>query len=301
MKTLAFGEILWDKIEGQYYPGGTALNFAGHMAQLGGTARMISRVGDDDLGRRAQDYLDEKGILRDTVGISSRPTGTVDVFLKDGLPDYIIHEETAWDHITLSEARLEEIRKSSLDCFYFGTLAQRSPENRLLLKKLRPLLPSAPRFCDVNIRQNYYSRTVVQESLEHCDILKLNDEEQPLLSRLLYESDLPAESFFSRLLADYPLRLILFTRGKDGADCLSRSSTLHQDCGSVPVADTVGAGDSFSAGFMYAYHHSGDPETALSFAVRLADFVVSSRGALPAYSPALRQEAAALFSKTPGS
>lgn len=296
-RALAFGEILWDIIDGVPYIGGATFNLLAHMSKMGADAYMISALGDDDLGKRALTEVKQLNINTPYIKrYSGFPTGTVDVFIdSQGQPDFSIHEETAWDHIELDEESRSAILNDTWDAFCFGTISQRTESNRSLLHLLLSQIHSRHFFYDVNLRQSYYDRSWIEPLLEHSTILKLNDQEVIVLSRMFYQEDLGMEEFAVRLSADFSLEVVLITRGGEGALIYDGKSFSSTGCEDVPIADTVGAGDSFSAGFLTAYLAGYDALQAAQFAGRVADFVVTQTGAVPEYPEELESDLRLLY------
>ncbi len=288
MKVACFGELLFDHIEGVYYLGGAPTNFAGHCAKLGAQSYLITAIGDDELGARGFKEATSQGIRPDFISTVEEPTGTVEVTLEDGIPSYDI-AFSAWDHISFSEGQKEAISEIDLDLFYFGSLAQRSQANRDFLFDLLSRIKFKEAFLDVNLRQEFYSTEILKNSFTYATIIKVNDEELPIISKMLFEVELEPHDFFMRIAQEYAIQTLILTCGKDGAYYYTDDIEGHVIPNDVKVVDTVGAGDSFSAGFMSALFQTGDVEKAVIFATYLADFVVSSQGALPDY-PARIQE-----------
>jgi fructokinase len=299
-RALTFGEILWDIIEGEPYIGGAPFNLAAHLTRMGGEVSMVSALGDDDLGRRAREKALSFGINTEFVSESTdSPTGTVDVFLDaDGHPDYTIHEGTAWDRLAIPEPLLGKLILREWDVICFGTLAQRSSVNRSLLSDILSQATSRHVFYDVNLRQEYYTAEWITDSLAGSTIVKLNDDEVREISSLLYadriQSPADEEAFVRKMAADYGLDSVLVTRGSGGALVYSGGVFGTTECADVEIADTIGAGDSFGAGFLAAYLCGRTALESARLASRVADFVVSRRGAIPAYTDELAAEIARL-------
>ncbi len=286
VKALSFGEILWDIIEGTAHIGGAPFNLAAHIAALGGRASILSGVGRDDLGRKAVREAERMGMDVSLISIDPElPTGKVLVSLDSaGKPEYDIVRPVAWDNIAPEKDALAAVEEGGWDLFIFGTLAQRSESNRRVLKEILNRSEARERFFDVNLRLDYFSAEIVRDSLESTTILKLNDEEVPVVSRLLWNEAADEEIFCGRLMEQFPVRLICITRGKEGSSLYDGKKWYHEPVVEVPVKDTVGAGDSFSAGFLTALLKGESPEEALRFASRLSSFVAGSDGAVPDYS-----------------
>jgi fructokinase len=286
MKILCFGEVLWDHIEEKYHLGGAPLNFAAHSAQFGSESYIISAVGNDELGKRTLEEVKKVHVKTDFIESVDYPTGVVEVTMSSGIPSYEIIKGTAWDHISPSSGQLDQLKNTDWDLFYLGSLAQRSQGNfSLLHDRLLTELKAKIVFFDVNLRQSYYNKEIIETTLNHTTILKLNDEELPTISTLLHEEELPPVPLFMRLSSKFPkLDMIILTRGPEGADIITpeglRSFPIESD---VTVIDTVGAGDSYSGAFCFAWFHTKDLEISARFAQDVADRVVSQAGALPDY------------------
>ena len=280
MDFLSFGEILFDVFPDKATLGGAPLNVAGHMTKLGLKGAILSALGDDDYGKRAMEEI--KALGMDTSYISTTPfeTGKAMITLNGKNADYEFNSPCAWDNIPY----LPLPEKVSL--IYYGTLAQRSEGSRETLKRVLREVSSDHRFFDVNIRKHFYSDEIIREGVEAATILKLNDEEEEIvLSSLgIKERGL---SGLEKLYRDYSLDLILLTCGKDGTMCY-KDKWYRVPCASVPVVDTVGAGDSLSAGFLARYIKTGDLERSLIAGSHIADFVVTQRGAIPEYDEELK-------------
>lgn len=296
ISALSFGEILWDIIEGEAHIGGAPFNLAAHLVKMGAQAYMISSVGTDVLGRRAEDFIAKLGIDPAYITVQKEhPTGSVDVFLDGhGHPDYAIHECTAWDNLDISEDALRSISARSWDVFCFGTLAQRSDKNRAYLGMLLDGIRARHIFYDMNLRQSYYRREWIEHSLSHATIVKLNDDEAIHIADMLCGESIEKKEnlypFIKALASDYEIDVIVLTLGKDGAIAYKNGVYSESTCGDVAVVDTVGAGDSFSAGFLFSLLSGADVGAAAKFAAKIADFVVSHRGAIPEYTHEQRRE-----------
>ena len=285
MKALCFGEILWDVNGETRTLGGAPLNVAGHIRRLGGESAVVSAVGDDELGRMTLEAIDRLGVDRSLVRISEYGTGVAEVTLADGIPSYAFNEPCAWDDITVSDSEMERLGKDHFDAVIYGTLASRSSVSRDTLFKLLDRIDASEFFFDVNIRLSFYSDDLIREGLERATILKMNDDEVPIVASAIGSSE---DDIIPSLFSMPRLRRILITRGKHGSDCYERDASFHAGTGSVKVVDTVGAGDSLSAAFLYFLASGQDAGTALSKASLLADYIVTQRGAIPEYDDATR-------------
>lgn len=288
MKVLSFGEILWDIIAGRKHLGGAPFNFAAHMAQCGAKTSIISRLGKDDLGKEAAAEALSHDVNTSFIQWDEKhPTGTVDVILDNGQPDYTIHAPVAYDFIDYKELA-PKLDDQEFDVFYFGSLAQRNLISRNALKNILSKHTFDYIFYDVNLRKDGYTTEIVQDSLNLCNVLKLNHTEVPVISQLIYKDDLPIEEFCSRMTSDYELELIIITAAEKGC-YIFEADKLHLVPGkAVEVADAVGAGDSFSAAFMYSYFQSGKALASAGIANQVGGFVASQHGAIPAYSEEIK-------------
>ncbi len=283
MKVLAFGEILWDIIEGENHLGGAPFNFAAHVVKCGGESAIISAVGDDQLGKLAIEEARMLGVDVSLIAtLPDKPTGTVDVFLKDGQPDYTIHEEVAFDAIARPDVK--RIQNNSFDVFYFGSLAQRDSKTRESLQWILDTVKFKHVFYDINIRKNYFSKEIVEYSLRHCTVFKINDAEAQTISNLFYNRFLSIEDFAKKIAQDFKLEVIIITAADKGCYILKDNVFTHVSAEIIKLVDAVGAGDSFSAAFMTSYFKNNDEKKAALIANKVGGFVAGSRGAIPAYS-----------------
>ncbi len=290
MKALSFGEILWDIFPDSRCLGGAPLNVAGHLARLGVEACIVSALGKDPLGSEALELMKANHI--DTRYVESLPdieTGFTRIKLTAGIPEYEFNFPCAWDSIALAPRHKEAILAEKWDVFCFGTLSQRSETSRVTLREILQKIDPAIVFCDINLRKQFYSREILEWSLEHSDILKMNDEESPIVSSLLRESAVFDEKeLYAWLIEKFALKGILVTRGKKGVSAYFDGKEYAHTPSDVKVVDTVGAGDSFSAAFLVSLFTGKSIPRALELATDLADFVVSRSGALPEYDQAIR-------------
>lgn len=288
MKVLAFGEILWDIIEGNEHLGGAPFNFAAHMAQCGNNAFIVSRLGNDDLGRRAFNRskvhdVDVSLIQWDEL----YPTGVVDVELKNGQPDYVIRANAAYDYIS-EDHILDFLAQNYFDVFYFGSLVQRNPVSMQALHAILSRNQFKHIFYDVNLRKSGYSEQIVKDSLAVCTILKLNSEEVGTISQMLTGSNLPNREFCKYVKTRHPsISLIIITAAENGC-FIYESELLYIPGTPVDVCDAVGAGDAFSAAFMHIYAASGHAARAAKIANQVGGFVATRAGAIPEYSLGIR-------------
>ncbi len=287
MRVLAFGEILWDIFlhEDRKEIGGAPFNFAAHMARMGAESSIASALGADTLGVQALKKAEEFGVASEYISVTDKPTGYCEVTLKDGKPSYRLAENVAYDYIP------KQSIKGKYDALYMGTLAQRNRASRETLSTLIRETEVRETFFDINIRPPFYTRAVLEQSLGQASILKLSREEKDFLSVLgIPESN--TEQLCLRLKQEYPLKYILITMDKDGAalfDCTGERF-IYSKKPTGRVISTVGAGDSFSACFLYNYMNGRDLRQCLERAVTLSDYVVTRLGAVPEYGCELLKE-----------
>lgn len=284
MKILVFGEILWDIFGDKKEIGGAPFNFAAHAAKLGADVYMVSALGNDELGKDALSFARKYGIHTDYVALTEKPTGFCKVTLDGEKPRYELVTGVAYDAIPCPEAN------STYDAFYFGTLAQRNPASRAALEQLLDRVCAKEVFFDINIRQNFYSKAVVENSLKRTTILKISREEMQVFTELGLADASSPEKLCLSLAEKYPLKIILVTLDKDGALLYTKKGFLYSRKPESRVVSTVGAGDSFSACFLVNYLNGADLEVCLDRAVTLSDYVVTQLGAVPEYEEGLKSK-----------
>lgn len=281
------GELLWDVFPSHKRLGGAPANFAYHCRQLGARAYPVSCVGSDDLGLAVRDELRKMGADASYVLESDTfPTGTVRVTLNDkGKPSYQIFENVAWDHIPFTSG-LKALAET-LDAVCFGSLSQRSPVSRETIRSfLRHMPENALKIFDVNLRQSYFSKEHVEDSLRLASALKLSDEELPVLAGYF---DLPGDVMaqLNGLRERFDLKLVAYTRGPDGS-VLMRGEEVDDAPGLEGLAvDSVGAGDSFTASLCMGTLKGWPLSKVNLFANQVATFVCSQKGATPPLPPHL--------------
>ena len=285
---LGVGELLWDLLPSGKQPGGAPANFAYHARELGADALVISRVGNDPLGREILDHLAGLGLRTD--GISTDPvipTGAVVVSLdQQDKPAYTIQEPSAWDFI---EARQDILRQAAqAEAVCFGSLAQRHPDACAAITAVITATPSsALRIFDVNLRQNYWSPELIRRSLKLANVLKLNDEELPLVAGALGVTG--DESSALRQIADrFQLRAVALTKGAKGSVLLAGDTMVSRGVSRQTVVDTVGAGDAFTAALAVGLLRGCSLAEIQKVATEVAGYVCSFPGATPALSKTLR-------------
>jgi fructokinase len=278
---LGLGEILWDLLPGGKQLGGATANFAFHAHALGAQAVPVSRIGNDPLGEEILDRLSCLGLPLSGIQVdSAAPTGTVEVELLDGGQHrFTIHENVAWDRIEADGPALALAARADAVCF--GTLAQRCQASRSgILALIAAVPPEALQIFDINLRQHYFSRDVILHSLEIADVLKINDEELPVVAQMLALRG--AETDQLAQLADrYSLRMAALTRGERGSVLLAGDRISEAEGITVEVVDTIGAGDAFTAAMALGWLAGWDLDTINRRANAVASYVCTQSGATP--------------------
>jgi len=282
MKTIiGIGEILWDVFPERKILGGAPANFAYHASQFGHEGYAISAIGKDELGKEILDTLAEKKGLSYLIESVDYPTGTVQVTLdSEGVPQYEICENVAWDNIPFVRQSEELARNCSAVCF--GSLAQRSNVSRTSIHRFLDLVPSdAYKIFDINLRQHFYSKEIIHESLLRCNVLKINDDEVLEVARLFNCQNLSEQEVCAFLLKEYNLDIVVETKGAVGSYVLTATESSYIDTPKVNVADTVGAGDSFTGAFVAALLDGKSIKDAHQLAVEVSAYVCTQHGAMP--------------------
>lgn len=279
-KIIGLGEVLYDVLPTGPKLGGAPANFAYHASQFGFDAYTISAVGNDILGDHVFKTFDENG-LKYIIPRVSYPTGTVNVDLNEqGLPTYVFTPNVAWDHLKFTP----EIEAAAKDCraVCFGTLAQRSEESRQTINKFLDATPAdCLKIFDINLRGNFYTKEIIQESTTHADILKINDEELVRWGRMFDYPSLDMKNKCWLILEKYNLKMIVLTCGINGSYVFTPKQKSFQTTPKVEVADTVGAGDSFTGSFTAAILSGMPIKEAHKLAVEVSAYVCTQEGAMP--------------------
>ena len=245
---IGLGELLFDELPDGKRPGGAPANVAVIASGLGLKTALISAVGNDQSGNELIEKLQSFGVTTSLIARNTYPSGRVKVTLDHGIPSYEICLDSAWDHIPWTGQALDAL--NNCDAAVFGSLAQRSPESGSNIPKLLSESRARWKIFDMNLRQNFYSRELLQKSLEIADILKISDEELPQAAEAL---NLPQQPDFilSQLKTQYNLQEIIFTRGAKGSTIISANEVVETPAYTMgALADTVGAGDAFLAGYI---------------------------------------------------
>lgn len=276
------GEALWDVLPEGKKIGGAPANFAYHVSQFGLTSCVVSAVGPDALGKEIQENLTSKG-LNHLIAEVPYPTGTVQVEIDQaGVPQYEIKENVAWDNIPYT-AQLEALAKRT-QAVCFGSLAQRNVVSRETIDRFLDSMPQTEDSLvvfDVNLRQGFYNKEILCNSMRRCNILKINDEELVTVSRMFGYPGIDLQDKCWILMGKYNLKMLILTCGINGSYVFTPGNVSFQPTPKVEVADTVGAGDSFTAAFIASILKGKSVAEAHSIAVRTSAFVCTKEGAMP--------------------
>ena len=278
---VGMGEALWDMLPEGKQMGGAPANFAYHVSQFGFDSYVASAVGNDDLGREILSNYHEKQ-LSHVIATVPYPTGTVQVELDaEGVPCYNIKEGVAWDNIPYTTALDELAHRTRAVCF--GSLAQRSIVSRETINSFLDAMPKEGtlKIFDINLRQNFYTKEIVRSSMRKCNILKINDEELVTISRMFGYPGIDLQDKCWLLLGKYNLRMLILTCGVNGSYVFTPGKVSFVETPIVPVADTVGAGDSFTAAFTAFILRGASIEEAHKRAVEVSAYVCTQNGAMP--------------------
>ena len=279
---VGIGEALWDVLPEGKKIGGAPANFAYHVSQFGLESCAVSAVGDDELGKEIRSNFEEKK-LQTLIETVPYPTGTVQVEIdKLGVPQYDIKENVAWDNIPFTPQIEELAHRTKAICF--GSLAQRSKVSRNTIDQFIEAMPKTEDTLivfDVNLRQSFYSRDVLDRSMKRCNVLKINDEELITISRMLGYQGTDLQSKCWILLGRYHLKMLILTCGVNGSYVFTPGSMSFIATPKVKVADTVGAGDSFTGAFVACILKGLSVADAHQKAVNVSAFVCTQRGAMP--------------------
>lgn len=286
---VGMGEALWDVLPEGKKIGGAPANFAYHVSQFGLPSRVVSAVGNDPLGREIVENFTSKG-LNHLIEEVPYPTGTVQIEIDPaGVPQYDIKENVAWDNIPYT-ARLEALAGQTR-AVCFGSLAQRNVVSRDTINRFLDAIPQTADSLvvfDVNLRQGFYTKEILCNSMKRCNILKINDEELVTVSRMFGYPGIDLQDKCWILLGKYNLRMLILTCGINGSYVFTPGNVSFQPTPKVEVADTVGAGDSFTAAFIASLLKGKSVTEAHALAVRTSAFVCTRKGAMPELPPDLR-------------
>lgn len=279
---VGIGEALWDILPEGKKLGGAPANFAYHASQFGLQSRVVSAIGDDKLGNEILENFQDKG-LQTLIEKVPYPTGTVQVQLDtEGVPCYEIKENVAWDNIPFTDELKQLAKKTCAVCY--GSLAQRNVVSRETINAFLDTMPNGKgqyKVFDINLRQGFYTKEILCSSMERCNILKINDEELVTVSRMFGYPGIDLQDKCWILLAKYNLDMLILTCGVNGSYVFTPGNVSFVETPKVQVADTVGAGDSFTAAFISAVLKGKTVKEAHQLAVNVSAHVCTQNGAMP--------------------
>jgi len=288
-RIVALGEVLWDMIGAEKHVGGAPFNFAFHASQFGHDAAIVSRVGNDALGRELLQAINQLGLSSAHIQVDlSHPTGTVNISVNlFGEPTFQIVENVAWDYIAAPQAQHELVR--SADVLWFGTLAQRSTVSRESIRELLETARGARRdiliVCDLNLRQRFYSPELIRDSLGLCRVLRLNDDELKIVKGLFGRSRVADRDFAGELMDTFGILLIAVTHSGRGCTLHTPDAEVRAPGLVVDVADTVGSGRAFTAAMVTKLLEGAPFAEVARYANLAGAYVATQPGATPRFSP----------------
>jgi fructokinase len=286
---VGLGEVLWDLLPGGPQLGGAPTNFACQVGALGARAMIVTRIGDDELGGQVMRRFTQLNLPPETVQIDlTRATGTVSVTVDErGVPSYTFAEDAAWEQLAATNVALQSVRTAHAVCF--GTLAQRSPISREAIQRLVAAAPAdALKIFDINLRLDFYTRAVIEESMRLSNVLKLNGEELTLLSAMFsLRGDVRRRVEW--LADNFGFNLVVVTRGSLGSLIHQEGRWSELPSQPVHVRDTVGAGDAFAAALTMGLLARMNLSDLHMIAAEVARYVCSQHGATPPLPDKLRR------------
>lgn len=278
---IGLGEVLWDCFPDGRRPGGAPANVAYHVQQLGHPAQIASRVGEDALGAELREYLAERGL-----GVSllqhdpDHPTGTVTVDTTDpSQPRYTIHESVAWDFLECTGELVSAARGAAAICF--GTLAQRGPTSHSTVQQCLAAATDSLLVYDVNLRQDYYDRLLLEKSLQAAHVVKLNHEEMPVVAGALGLSTADNAAMARDLQARFEISVVCVTRAADGCALYGVDDQCELPGVPVTVVDAVGAGDAYTAALISGLLRGWSLRRTATLANQVGAWVAGQAGAMP--------------------
>lgn len=283
---VGMGEALWDVLPEGKKIGGAPANFAYHVSQFGLPSCVVSAIGDDALGKEIIENFTSKGLVQ-LIAEVPYPTGTVQVEIdQTGIPLYDIKENVAWDNIPYTEHLDALAKRTKAVCF--GSLAQRNVVSRETINHFLDTMPKDDDSLivfDVNLRQGFYNKEILCKSMQNCNILKINDEELITVSRMFGYPGIDLQDKCWILLGKYNLKMLILTCGINGSYVFTPGNVSFQPTPKVEVADTVGAGDSFTAAFIASILKGKSVTEAHTIAVKTSAYVCTQKGAMPILPP----------------
>ena len=286
---LVFGEILYDIYDDVAVIGGAPFNYSVQLSRLiskNDNLKFITALGKDDFSKDAFKFIENENIDSYLMQVlDNYETGKATVFMNENkIPDYIIHENVAWDNIEFN-SNIEKALKEKYDLFYFNILSCRSEKSYNTLKNIFKNIDSKYKVCDVTFRKNYYTKEKIKEALEFINILKINDDELAIIKSLFYPNlQNDNEILLKNLNKDFNIDYIFLTLGKSGASSFYNNQYIFKPSNKIKVIDTVGAGDSFCAALSYAILKKLDIKKVLDFASAVSEEMIQVKGGTAKYN-----------------
>lgn len=286
---LVFGEILYDIYDDVAVIGGAPFNYSVQLSRLiskNDNLKFITALGKDDFSKDAFKFIENENIDSSLIQVlNNYETGKATVFMNENkIPDYIIHENVAWDNIEFN-SDIEKALKEKYDLFYFNILSCRSEKSYNTLKNIFKNIDSKYKVCDVTFRKNYYTKEKIKEALEFINILKINDDELAIIKSLFYPNlQNDNEILLKNLNKDFNIDYIFLTLGKSGASSFYNNQYIFKPSNKIKVVDTVGAGDSFCAALSYAILKKLDIKKVLDFASAVSEEMIQVKGGTAKYN-----------------
>lgn len=286
---LVFGEILYDIYDDVAVIGGAPFNYSVQLSRLiskNDNLKFITALGKDDFSKDAFKFIENENIDSSLMQVlDNYETGKATVFMNENkIPDYIIHENVAWDNIEFN-SDIEKALKEKYDLFYFNILSCRSEKSYNTLKNIFKNIDSKYKVCDVTFRKNYYTKEKIKEALEFINILKINDDELSIIKSLFYPNlQNDNEILLKNLNKDFNIDYIFLTLGKSGASSFYNNQYIFKPSNKIKVVDTVGAGDSFCAALSYAILKKLDIKKVLDFASAVSEEMIQVKGGTAKYN-----------------
>ena len=286
---LVFGEILYDIYDDVAVIGGAPFNYSVQLSRLiskNDNLKFITALGKDDFSKDAFKFIENENIDSSLMQVlDNYETGKATVFMNENkIPDYIIHENVAWDNIEFN-SDIEKALKEKYDLFYFNILSCRSEKSYNTLKNIFKNIDSKYKVCDVTFRKNYYTKEKIKEALEFINILKINDDELAIIKSLFYPNlQNDNEILLKNLNKDFNIDYIFLTLGKSGASSFYNNQYIFKPSNKIKVVDTVGAGDSFCAALSYAILKKLDIKKVLDFASAVSEEIIQVKGGTAKYN-----------------
>lgn len=286
---LVFGELLYDIYDDVAVIGGAPFNYSVQLSRLiskNDNLKFITALGKDDFSKDAFKFIENENIDSSLMQVlNNYETGKATVFMNENkIPDYIIHENVAWDNIEFN-SYIEKALKEKYDLFYFNILSCRSEKSYNTLKNIFKNIDSKYKVCDVTFRKNYYTKEKIKEALEFINILKINDDELAIIKSLFYPNlQNDNEILLKNLNKDFNIDYIFLTLGKSGASSFYNNQYIFKPSNKIKVIDTVGAGDSFCAALSYAILKKLDIKKVLDFASAVSEEMIQVKGGTAKYN-----------------